>query len=220
MAGYTNLQFITFEIVSIYSPEEANELTGSDNFTRQTTLYYVHVTYDWLADCEVDYYMNIAHAGDKEQQYLGKPMYEVGMTFMSAVFGSSDTWRVPVPEQRPGILSTYLGKITRQYSIDIYRKRNREKRKSSEYAVSLSELEDCVQDGSTPDDELDVKLLAETIENYLYTLKKDARVAFVMRYFYSDTLPEIAKSLGMTEAGVKSMLHRVRKGLGEQLREA
>ncbi|MCD8006391.1 MAG: hypothetical protein LUF29_05385 [Oscillospiraceae bacterium] len=98
LSGYNNLQFITFEIVSVYSSEEANELTDSDIFTRQTTLYYVHVTYDWLADCEVDYYMNIAHAGDKEQQYLGKPMYEVGMTFMSAVFGSSDTWRVPVGE--------------------------------------------------------------------------------------------------------------------------
>ncbi len=98
LSGYTNLQFITFEIVSIYSSEEANELTDSDNFTRQTTLYYVHVTYDWLADCEVDYYMNIAHAGNKEQQYLGKPMYEVGMTFMSAVFGRYDTWRVPVGE--------------------------------------------------------------------------------------------------------------------------
>ncbi|MCD7805560.1 MAG: hypothetical protein LUH03_10560 [Oscillospiraceae bacterium] len=98
LSGYKNLQFITFEIVSVYSPEEAYELTGSDIFTRHTTLYYVHVTYDWLEDCEVDYYMNIAHAGDKEQQYLGKPMYEVGMTFMSAVFGSSDTWRVPVGE--------------------------------------------------------------------------------------------------------------------------
>ncbi|MCD8344835.1 MAG: hypothetical protein LUC38_02595 [Oscillospiraceae bacterium] len=98
LSSYKNLQFITFEIVSVYSPEEAYELTGSDIFTRLTTLYKVHVTYDWLADCEVDYYMNIAHAGDKEQQYLGKPMYEVGMTFMSAVFGSSDTWRVPVGE--------------------------------------------------------------------------------------------------------------------------
>ncbi len=98
LSGYTNLQFITFEIVSAYSPDEAYELTGSDIFTRLTTLYKVHVTYDWLADCEVDYYMNIAHAGDKEQQYLGKPMYEVGMTFTSAVFGSSDTWRVPVGE--------------------------------------------------------------------------------------------------------------------------
>ncbi|MCD7823924.1 MAG: hypothetical protein LUG86_07945 [Oscillospiraceae bacterium] len=98
LSGYTNLQFITFEIVSVYSPEEAYELTGADSFTRHTTLYYVHVTYDWLADCKADYYMNIAHAGDKEQQFLGKPMYEVGMTFMSAVFGSSGTWRVPVGE--------------------------------------------------------------------------------------------------------------------------
>lgn len=157
---------------------------------------------------------------EKYEKYLMKIAYSVLNDMQDSEESVNETYLKAwnsMPEQRPSILSTYLGKITRQYSIDIYRKRNREKRKGSEYAVSLSELEECVQGGSTPEEELDVKLLAEAIETYLYTLKKDARVAFVMRYFYSDTLAEIAKSLGMTEAGVKSMLHRVRKGLGERL---
>ncbi|MCD8107656.1 MAG: RNA polymerase sigma factor [Oscillospiraceae bacterium] len=159
---------------------------------------------------------------EKYEKYLMKIAYSVLNDMQDSEESVNETYLKAwnsMPEQRPGILSTYLGKITRQYSIDIYRRRNRDKRKGSEYSVSLNELEECVSGGSTPDEELDVKILAETIESYLYSLKKDARIAFVMRYFYSDTLGEIAKSLGMTEAGVKSMLHRVRKGLGERLEQ-
>ncbi len=157
---------------------------------------------------------------EKYEKYLMKIAYSVLNDMQDSEESVNETYLKAwnsMPEQRPSILSTYLGKITRQYSIDIYRKRNREKRKGSEYTVSLSELEECVEGGSTPEEELDLKLLAEAIETYLYTLKKDARAAFVMRYFYSDSLHEISKSLGMTEAGVKSMLHRVRVGLKAQL---
>ena len=34
-----------------------------------------------------------------------------------------------MPTHKPGVLSTYLGKITRQLSIDAFRTRNRDKRK-------------------------------------------------------------------------------------------
>ncbi len=95
---YDNLSFISYEIVSVYSPEEAFELTGEEAFTRRTTLYNVHVYYDHILDEEVDYNMNIAHVGNTQEQLLGFPMYETGMRFAAAVFGSSDTWRVPVGE--------------------------------------------------------------------------------------------------------------------------
>lgn len=57
-----------------------------------------------------------------------------------------------MPPHRPSILSTYLGKITRRISIDIFRKKNREKRRASEYALSLSELEECISGGSMPEE--------------------------------------------------------------------
>ena len=95
---YDNLSVISYEIVSVYSPEEAFELTGEEAFTRRTTLYNVHVYYDHILDEEVDYNMNIAHVGNTQEQLLGFPMYETGMRFAAAVFGSSDTWRVPVGE--------------------------------------------------------------------------------------------------------------------------
>lgn len=98
LSTYKNLQFISYEITDIYSSDEAFELTGNDAYKRQSTLYRVHVYYDHLNDCKTNYYLNIAHAGNAKKQHLGYPIYEVGQRFMSAVFGSSDTWRVPVPE--------------------------------------------------------------------------------------------------------------------------
>ena len=43
-----------------------------------------------------------------------------------------------IPPKRPNILSTYLGKITRRISIDIFRKKTSLKRSASEYSVSCS----------------------------------------------------------------------------------
>ena len=44
-----------------------------------------------------------------------------------------------MPPHKPGILATYLGKITRQVSIDIFRKRTSKKRQPSQYALCLRE---------------------------------------------------------------------------------
>lgn len=118
-----------------------------------------------------------------------------------------------MPPHRPAILASYLGKITRQLSIDIYRKRNREKRQASEYALSLEELEECVSGGDTTGQSLDLKLLAEAIETYLCGLTPEARNTFVGRYYYADSVREIADYYGMSESKVKSMLFRIRKGL-------
>ncbi len=118
-----------------------------------------------------------------------------------------------MPPHKPCILATYLGKITRQLSIDIFRKRNRVKRRISEYAVSLSELEECISDGDTTAQNVDLQLLADAINTYLCTLSVEARSIFVGRYYYMDSVREIAGYFGMSESKVKSMLHRTRMGL-------
>ena len=115
------------------------------------------------------------------------------------------------------ILSTYLGKITRLLSIDAFRTRNRDNRKHSEYAVSLSELEDCISGSETTEQRIELKLLAEAINTYLYTLPAEARNTFVGRYYFADTIREVADYYGMSEPKVKSMLYRTRQGLKEYL---
>lgn len=121
-----------------------------------------------------------------------------------------------MPPQKPAALSTYLGKLTRQLSIDLYRRRNRVKRGGSEYALSLTELEDCVS-GVTTEEEVELRLLAEAMGRYLRGLSPAARTTFLRRYYFMDPLREIAGGQGFTESKVKSMLYRTRQGLREYL---
>ena len=124
-----------------------------------------------------------------------------------------------IPPQKPNILSTYLVKLTRRASIDIYRKRNREKRKASEYAISLSELEDCISEGNTTEQNVDLNLLAVEINTYLRTLSDEARNTFIGRYYFMDSIRDVASYYGMSESKVKSMLHRTRLGLKAYLEQ-
>lgn len=124
-----------------------------------------------------------------------------------------------MPPHRPDVLATYLGKITRQLSIDIFRRRNREKRRASEYALSLSELEECVCGDNTTEQDVDLHLLAEAVNAYLHTLTPQARNTFVGRYYYMDSIREVAAYYGMSESGVKSLLFRTRQGLKNYLEQ-
>ena len=64
---------------------------------------------------------------------------------------------------------------------------------------------------------LELKLLAEAINTYLYTLPAEARNTFVGRYYFADPIREVADYYGMSEPKVKSMLYRTRQGLKEYL---
>ena len=124
-----------------------------------------------------------------------------------------------IPPHRPSVLSTYLAKITRRISIDIFRGRTRQKRQGSEYALSLTELGECVSGGNTTEEIVNVKLLADAIGIYLRTLPEEARNLFLSRYYFLDSLKEAAACCGMTEGKAKSLLHRTRLGLKEYLRK-
>ena len=64
-----------------------------------------------------------------------------------------------MPPHKPSVLSTYLGKITRQLAIDVFRKKHSAKRIASAYAISLEELGDCFSGGETPEEILNAKKL-------------------------------------------------------------
>lgn len=122
-----------------------------------------------------------------------------------------------MPPHRPGVLSAYLAKLTRRISIDCFRYRTRNKRMASEYAVSLSELSDCVSGGNTTEEIVNAKALADAIGVYLRLQSKETQAAFLGRYYFLDPVKEIARYLGMSESKVKSLLYRTRLGLKEHL---
>lgn len=154
--------------------------------------------------------------------YLTKIAYNVLSDWEESMESVNDTYLkawTSLPPHRPSVLSTYLGKITRQLSIDTYRKRKSQKRKASEYAISLSELEECISEGDTTSQSVDLHLLAEAMNTFLRTLSPEARNTFVGRYYFMDSIKEVAAYYGMSESKVKSMLHRTRKGLKNYLEQ-
>lgn len=122
-----------------------------------------------------------------------------------------------MPPNKPDYLSLYLGKITRCLSIDKLRKRTSAKRNAGQYNLSLSELDECLSGGNVTEDAVDKKLLAAAIGKYLLTVSADARNSFIHRYYYMDSIKDIASYFLMSESKVKTLLFRTRLGLKEYL---
>ncbi len=163
----------------------------------------------------------ITYTQEKYDQYLYKIAYNVLANTEDSKESVNDTYLAAwnsIPPHRPQVLATFLGKITRRISIDIFRKRNRIKRQGSEYAVSLNELSECLSDSHNPEEEFELKVLGEAINAYLSTISVDARNVFIGRYYFLDSAKDIARYCGISESKVKTSLHRTRKGLGEYLK--
>ena len=83
--------------------------------------------------------------------------------------------------------------------------------------LSLSELDECISSAETTEEAVDHHLLSEAISRFLHTLPEESIAAFVGRYYYADSVKDIARSLRMSEARLKSLLFRIRKKLKEYL---
>ncbi len=164
----------------------------------------------------------IKETESKYNHYLYKIAYNILNNEQDSNESVNDTYLAAwnsIPPHRPNVLSTYLGKLTRRISIDIFRKKNRVKRQSSEYAISLTEIGDCISDDRTPESDYEIKILGEAINAYLKTLSTDARNVFVGRYYYLDSVKDVARYCGMSESKAKTLLYRTRQGLNEYLKK-
>ena len=120
-----------------------------------------------------------------------------------------------IPPSRPTKLGAFLGKITRNLSLDRYKAKKTAKRGDSLFLVSLDELNECVPAGSTGygsgfDDETEARRIGECINQFLRKQSGEVRDVFICRYFYSDSIGEICRRFGISESKVKSMLLRPR----------
>lgn len=156
----------------------------------------------------------------KYDRYLTKIAYNILNNLDDSRESVNDTYLAAwdsMPPHRPSVLSAYLAKLIRRISIDCFRYRTRDKRLASEYAVSLSELGECVSGGNTTEELVNVKLLSDAIGIYLRLQSEEARTAFLGRYYFLDSVKEVAAYCGMSESKCKSLLHRTRLGLKDYL---
>ena len=129
-----------------------------------------------------------------------------------------NTWN-SIPPNRPNVLSTYLGKITRNLSFDRFRRRHAEKRGGGEIELILDELGECVSDTDSVEQEVEKKELVRAINRYLDTLSQQKCSIFLCRYWYAIPVSEIAARFGMSEGNVSVTLNRIRHQLKNYLEE-
>lgn len=123
-----------------------------------------------------------------------------------------------IPPQSPDPLRAYICRIVRNHSLKKLRANTALKR-GSQFEVSLSELEDCIS-GSSLDEQLAVSELTAQINAFLSALPRDDRVMFVKRYWFSESLSEIADAFAITENNASVRLSRIRGKLHQHLKEA
>lgn len=134
----------------------------------------------------------------------------------------NDTWLRAwnsMPPHRPSVLSVFLGRITRNLSFDLYRRQHRDKRGGSQIELVLDELEGCVSGNDDPQMNLHAKELKEEINRFLNELPKEKRYMFILRYWYADSISDIAERFSVSENSVSVQLSRIRAKLRIYLRE-
>jgi len=168
----------------------------------------------------------IGETANKYGLYLHRIAYQILADDQDSLEVVNDTylgaWN-SMPVQRPEMLSTYLGKIARRVAINFYRRRISGKRAGSQYVQSLEELSQCVpaenlisvgsKASETPEAVLEVKELSAVINDWLWQQSEEMRHVFLWRYFYMDSIQDIARRKHYSESKVKSMLYRMRRSL-------
>ena len=122
------------------------------------------------------------------------------------------TWN-SIPDNRPEKLNTYIGKICRNLAINMYEKITAAKRGGSQMESCLDELAEVVGNNDDMDENINYEMLTGSINVFLETLSKEARMIFVKRYWQMASVKDIAKEYNISESKVKMTLLRNREKL-------
>ena len=167
----------------------------------------------------------------RDQQAIGETSKKFGTRLRALAYGivddhqtaeecESDTylkaWNAIPPHRPYDYLYPFLARITRHISLDFCRSRNRLKRMGFLCEFS-AELEQCIP---APDDtacRMDDIALGEALNSFLGALSPQQRNIFLRRYWYLDSISQIAQRFALSESKVKTTLFRSRKKLRDHL---
>lgn len=120
-----------------------------------------------------------------------------------------------IPPRRPDPLSGFVYKTGRNIALNQLRANTARKRDNS-YDLSLDELAGCLA-GPGMDEALDARALGQAIDAFLDTLSKENRVLFLRRYWFGDSVKNIAHAAGLSVNVVSVRLSRTREKLKDHL---
>lgn len=124
------------------------------------------------------------------------------------------TWET-IPPKQPEHFFAYLAKLCRYFSLGRLDWKNAAKRKAEVVALT-QEMEQCIPDTSR-DAILERKEIIRLLNTFLTELSEENRLLFLRRYWYCETVGEIAQRYGYRENAVYTRLHRIRAQLNAYL---
>jgi RNA polymerase sigma-70 factor (ECF subfamily) len=120
-----------------------------------------------------------------------------------------------IPPTKPDNFSAFICRITRNLSLKRLESISRHKR-SYATLVSLDEISEILPDQGIADG-IDDEAIGKIISNFLRNEKEDVRNIFIRKYYFFDSIDDIANRYGFTKSKVKNMLFRTRNKLREYL---
>lgn len=123
-----------------------------------------------------------------------------------------------IPPECPSNLRTYLLKIVRNQALKKYHSNTAAKRNCS-YDIALDELEGILSTQDNPENQLQLKEISAAINCFLACQSRENRVFFVRRYFFGDSVKDIADLTGHRPHFVSVRLSRIREDLRKYLRK-
>lgn len=127
-----------------------------------------------------------------------------------------ETWELIPPHEPRNYLFAFVGRIVRHIALNVCKKNSRQKRYAM-YCELTQEMQECIPASNDTEAELEVKYLSSLIDDFLGTCSKEQQNVFVRRYWYFDSVSQIAKAYGFSQSKVKTMLFRMRSDLKEHL---
>jgi RNA polymerase sigma-70 factor (ECF subfamily) len=135
----------------------------------------------------------------------------VNDTYLSA-------WNAIPPHKPHSYFFPFLARIVRHIALDRCRERNRQKRGGLLESVTL-EMAQCIPSGHSTEKIVDAKLLGAVISAFLRTLEEEPRNIFLRRYWYMDSVGDIANRFSISPSKVKTTLFRTRNQLRHYLKK-
>ena len=154
----------------------------------------------------------IARSAEKYGAYCRAVALQIVFAEQDAEECVSDTWLAAwnaMPPHRPAVLRTFLGRLTRNLSVNRALHDRAEKRGGGEVSLALDELKD-VSGGETAEESLEAAELGRLIDRFLRTLPRRDCDLFLRRYYYLDSIETIARYFGLRSGAVKTRLCRTR----------
>ncbi len=122
-----------------------------------------------------------------------------------------------IPPENPANFGGYASAVARNTALKKYRDNSASVRNGKK--IPFDEIEELIPDEKTLSDGLSRAELAEIMKGFLDTLQENERNVFLRRYWFCDSIKDVAKAFDFTEGRVKMMLMRTRNKLTKYLKK-